>query len=68
MSQRNERSTRPDLDGVTHWLVLHAARRAPESLSSRLEEEWLGFGVSILRTVQTALRGGLLLGDPDDRR
>jgi TonB family protein len=41
MSQRNERSTRPDLDGVTHWLILHAARRAPESLSSRLEEEWL---------------------------
>jgi TonB family protein len=41
MSQRNERSTRPDLDGVTNWLILHAARRAPESLSSRLEEEWL---------------------------
>ncbi len=41
MSQRNERSTPPELDGVTHWLIHHAARRAPESLSSRLEEEWL---------------------------
>jgi TonB family protein len=41
MSQRNERSMRPDLDGVTNWLILRAARRAPESLSSRLEEEWL---------------------------
>jgi TonB family protein len=40
MSQRNERSTRPDLEGVTHWLIHHAAHRAPESLSSRLEEEW----------------------------
>jgi TonB family protein len=38
---RNERSTQPDFDGVTHWLISHAARRAPESLSSRLEEEWL---------------------------
>jgi Gram-negative bacterial TonB protein C-terminal len=41
MSQRNERSTPPELDAVTHWLIHHAARRAPESLSSRLEEEWL---------------------------
>jgi len=41
MSQRNERSTQPELGGVTHWLIHHAARRAPESLSSRLEEEWL---------------------------
>jgi TonB family protein len=40
MSQRNERSTQPELGGVTHWLIHHAARRAPESLSSRLEEEW----------------------------
>jgi TonB family protein len=40
MSQRNERSA-PDLDGVANWLILHAARRAPESISSRLEEEWL---------------------------
>ena len=41
MSQRNERSRQPELDGVTHWLIHHAARRAPECLSSRLEEEWL---------------------------
>jgi hypothetical protein len=41
MSQRNERSTQPDLDGATRWLIHHAAQRAPESLSSRLEEEWL---------------------------
>ena len=41
MSQRNERSTDPELDGVTLWLIHHAARRAPECLSSRLEEEWL---------------------------
>jgi TonB family protein len=38
MSQRNERLRQPDL---THWLIHHAAHRAPESLSSRLEEEWL---------------------------
>ena len=41
MSQRNERSMQLELDGVTQWLIHHAARRAPESLSSRLEEEWL---------------------------
>ena len=41
MSQRNERSTQSELDGVTHWLIHHAARQAPECLSSRLEEEWL---------------------------
>jgi hypothetical protein len=41
MSQRNERSMQPEFDGVTHWLIRHAARRAPECLSSRLEEEWL---------------------------
>ena len=41
MSQRNERSTQSALDGATHWLIHHAARRAPEFLSSRLEEEWL---------------------------
>ena len=38
MSQRNERLRQPD---VTHWLIHHAAHRTPESLSSRLEEEWL---------------------------
>jgi TonB family protein len=41
MSQPYERSTHPDLEGVTHWLIHHAAHRAPDSLSSRLEEEWL---------------------------
>jgi TonB family protein len=39
MSQRNERSTQSD--SMPHWLIHHAAHRAPESLSSRLEEEWL---------------------------
>ena len=39
MSQRNERSTQPD--SMPQWLIHHAARRAPESLSARLEEEWL---------------------------
>jgi TonB family protein len=41
MSQRNERSKGPDLNSVTHWLIHQAAHRAPETLSSRLEEEWL---------------------------
>ena len=41
MSQRNNRSTRPDFSRVTHWLIHYAAHRAPESLSARLEEEWL---------------------------
>jgi TonB family protein len=41
MSQRNERSMRPNFGGMTHWLIHQAAHRAPESLSSRLEEEWL---------------------------
>jgi TonB family protein len=41
MSQRNERSTRPILSNLTHWLIHQAAHRAPEALSSRLEEEWL---------------------------
>jgi hypothetical protein len=41
MSQRNERSTQSQLDGVARWLIHHAARGAPESLSERLEEEWL---------------------------
>jgi hypothetical protein len=29
------------LNGVTQWLIHHAALRAPSCLSSRLEEEWL---------------------------
>lgn len=34
MSQRNVKN-------VSHWLIRRAAHRAPESLSQRLEEEWL---------------------------
>ena len=41
MSQRNDRWMESELEGVSGWLIHHAARRAPESLSSRLEEEWL---------------------------
>jgi hypothetical protein len=41
MSQRNEQSIQPELDGVTHWLIHQAASRAPGFLSLRLEEEWL---------------------------
>src|SRR3984885_4080495 len=41
MSQRNGRLTQAELNGLSHWLIQHAAHRAPESLSSRLEEEWL---------------------------
>lgn len=41
MSKPIERSMRPQTDGLTHWLIRHAAHRAPELLSSRLEEEWL---------------------------
>ena len=41
MSRRNERSMQSELDDVAHWLIHHAARGAPESLSARLEEEWL---------------------------
>jgi TonB family protein len=41
MSQRNKRPRQPELSGVTHWLIHHAAHRAPDTLSSRLEEEWL---------------------------
>ena len=46
MSQRNERATQSELNGVTQWLIHHAACRAPECLSSRLEEEWLADSVS----------------------
>lgn len=41
MSQLNERSAHSDVSGVTHRLIHYASRRAPDSLSSRLEEEWL---------------------------
>jgi hypothetical protein len=41
MSPRNQRSMQFELEGVSHWLIHYVARRAPESLSGRLEEEWL---------------------------
>jgi hypothetical protein len=41
MSQRNEGWTESEIDDVSKWLIHHAALQAPESLSSRLEEEWL---------------------------
>ena len=41
MSQRNEQSSQFASNGMAHWLIHRAARRAPASLSSRLEEEWL---------------------------
>jgi TonB family protein len=51
MSQRNVTSTQRSgtfsdghsgwTDGVSHWLIHHAACRAPGSLAQRLEEEWL---------------------------
>jgi hypothetical protein len=58
MSQRNEQSTHPELECVTHWLIHHAARGAPESLSLRLEEEWLAdleFRSSALSRLRLAL-------------
>jgi TonB family protein len=39
MSQHHEHPIR--LRGPTHWLISHAAHRAPDALASRLEEEWL---------------------------
>jgi hypothetical protein len=41
MSQRDERSMHQEMDRVSKWLIHRAALQAPESLSSRLEEEWL---------------------------
>ena len=42
MSQRNLKSVPAGwMDGVGERLIRHAARRAPESLSQRLQEEWL---------------------------
>jgi hypothetical protein len=41
MSQRNDRAAQTELVGVTQWLIHHAVHRAPDCLSSRLEEEWL---------------------------
>jgi TonB family protein len=53
MSQRNERSKHAALSSATHWLIHQAAHRAPEALSSRLEEEWL----ADLESRSTALSG-----------
>jgi TonB family protein len=42
MSKRNVKSVPAGwMDGVGQRLIRHAARRAPESLSQRLQEEWL---------------------------
>jgi hypothetical protein len=41
MRQRIEQSSQLRLEGLPRWLIHHAACRAPESLSARLEEEWL---------------------------
>jgi TonB family protein len=42
MSQRNVQSVPAGwMDGVGQRLIRHASRRAPESLSQRLQEEWL---------------------------
>jgi TonB family protein len=41
MSQRNVKSVPGWTEGVSQWLIHHAAARAPQSLSQRLEEEWL---------------------------
>jgi len=59
MSLRNEGWTESEINGVSKWLIHHAALQAPESLSSRLEEEWL----ADLECRSTALsRLGLALG------
>jgi hypothetical protein len=68
MSQRNESWTESERDGVSKWLIHRAALHAPESLSLRLEEEWL----ADLECRSTALSEtgpgvGLLLGDRGDR-
>jgi TonB family protein len=38
---KDERSMQLEADGLPQWLIHRAAHRAPESLCSRLEEEWL---------------------------
>jgi TonB family protein len=38
---RDERSMQLEMNGLPKWLIHQAAHRAPGSLSSRLEEEWL---------------------------
>src|ERR1700677_4952217 len=59
MSRRNQRWMESEMDRVFKWLIHHAALQAPDSLSSRLEEEWL----ADLQCRYTALsRLGLALG------
>jgi TonB family protein len=41
MSQRNVKSVPGWTEGLSQWLIQHAAARAPQSLCQRLEEEWL---------------------------
>jgi hypothetical protein len=41
MGRKDVRMTPRDFSSATHWLIRRAARRAPQDLSSRLEEEWL---------------------------
>jgi periplasmic protein TonB len=41
MSELNGKSTSSGLDAVCRWLIHYSARRAPEPLPPRLEEEWL---------------------------
>jgi periplasmic protein TonB len=39
MSQDNQ--SKPRVDRISHWLIRQAANHAPETLSERLQEEWL---------------------------
>jgi TonB family protein len=65
MSQRNVKSAPKTeifsevhsgwTDGVSHWLIHHAACRAPEPLSHRLEEEWLA-DLAARRSAMSRLR------------
>ena len=69
LRQRNERSSRPDLRSLTHWLIRQAAHRAPEALASRLEEEWLAdlesrsAALSKLRFAVGCCWAGLVIGN-----
>jgi hypothetical protein len=40
MSQRDQRSMKRKLGGMSAWIIHRAAIRMPDCLSSRLEEEW----------------------------
>jgi TonB family protein len=42
-------------DSISHWLIHHAADRAPESLPQRLEEEWLA-DLAARRSAMSRLR------------